>query len=54
MDKIGSELDRYEDLSLFKNIILSRTHSDYIKSIQKLMEVCEPTPKIRRQLNKIL
>ncbi len=54
MDKIGAELDRYEDLCLFKNLIFSRTYADYIQSIQKIMEMCEPTAKIRRQLNKII
>lgn len=54
MDKIGSELDRYEDLSLFKNIIFARTHADYVRNMHKLMQVCEPTSKIRKQLNKII
>ena len=54
IDRIGATLDRYEDLSYFKAVLLSRSKAEYLSSLQRLSANCPASSAIRYNLNRVM
>ena len=54
IDRINATLDRYEDIFFFERLVLSKTRSEYLSNLHKLMQSCPASFAIRYNLNRVM